>query len=405
MAVTGSRKPILISGAGLASLLLGQRLLRASIPFLIFERDSSFTTRAQGYRLRLSSEGLDAIEEVLGPEAFQTFWDACGKTGGGGGGFGALDAMTGEEIIEPPKPETDKAKGPAQSLSSRDGKVIGISRGDMRRIFMSGCESFVQWSHHVTSYEMTESGVRAIFADGSQSVDGEMLIGAEGIYSKIARQVSRGNLKVYDTGARGIHGQAPSTAFKGLGEGVWRMLDKSNPKGQVFVITNVRSGDKDDPNVQLGWTMGAPPGVVVAPNDNYAITGNTAANIAKDLTANWHPRIKPIFDGMDAPEAAFWKITCSTPTGVPQWENNPRVTVIGDAAHSMTPAGGIGANTAVRDSALLGRLIAEAGGYKEGITATYEKEMRVYASEAVGRSYGMAKEVFGISIDENSKTV
>jgi len=66
---------------------------------------------------------------------------------------------------------------------------------------------------------------------------------------------------------------------------------------------------------------------------------------------------------------------------------------------------GIGANTAVRDSALLGRLLAEAGGHADGVTAAYEKEMRVYASEAVSQSYGMAKGQFGITIDENSPTV
>jgi len=71
----------------------------------------------------------------------------------------------------------------------------------------------------------------------------------------------------------------------------------------------------------------------------------------------------------------------------------------------MTPAGGIGANTACRDSELLGRLIVNAGGYKDGVTAAYEKEMRVYASEAVRASYGMAKAQFGIVIDENSITV
>lgn len=99
------------------------------------------------------------------------------------------------------------------------------------------------------------------------------------------------------------------------------------------------------------------------------------------------------------------KITCSTPSGVPEWPNSPRVTVIGDAVHSMTPAGGIGANTAVRDSALLGKLIAEAGGFKVGITAAYEKEMRIYGSEAVAKSYGTATGMMGIKLDENSPTV
>lgn len=410
-----TRKPILISGAGLASLLLAQSLRRANIPFIVFERDASISFRGQGYRLRLSTEGLDAIESVLGPEGFQTFWDKCGKTGGSG--FAALDAITGEKdslYLPPAGPPKDgngeeasdkKPKGPPGSLTSRDGKIIGISRGDMRKLFMSGCESSIQWSHRVMGYELTGSGVRAIFADGSKSVEGDMLIGGEGIYSKVAKQLSQGKLKVYDTGARGIHGQSPSTAFKGLGEGVWRVVDYSNPNGRIFAITNVRPGEMDDPNVEFGWTLGGQPGSIKAPNDDYSMIGKPAAEIAKALTAKWHPRLKPLFDQMVESEAAFWKITCSTPTGVPEWENDPRVTVLGDAAHSMTPAGGIGANTAVQDSALLGRLLTEAGGYKEGVTAAYEKEMRVYASEAVRTSYRLASTQMGVTIDENSKTV
>ena len=403
------RKPILIAGAGISSLLFARSLLRASIPFLIFERDRSVSFRAQGYRLRLSSEGISAIESALGPDDFKTFWDTCGKTGGGG--FAAIDARTGLKIPEKPTQEDhdvaddEKAKVPKESLTSRDGKIVGISRGDMRRIFMTGCEPYVRWSHQVTSYELTPTGVHAVFADGSKSDEGDMLVGGEGIYSKVAKQVSRGKLQTYDTGARGIHGQAPSTAFKGLGEGVWRLTDDSHLKGRMFVITNVRPGDMDDPNVQFGWTMGAQPGVIDAPNDDYSITGTVAAKIAKTLTRDWHPRLKPLFDEMSESEAAFWKITCSTPSGVPEWPNEPRVTVLGDAVHSMTPAGGIGANTAVRDSALLGRLLAEAGGYYDGVTAAYEKEMRVYASEAVGISYGLAKGQFGVSIDENSVKV
>jgi len=398
-----TRKPILISGAGLASLLLGQSLKRASIPFLVFERDQDISFRAQGYRLRLSSEGLTAIESVLGPEAFETFWDKCGKTGGSG--FAAINALTGLELSEAGKPPDKESKGEPLSLSSRDGKIVGIARGEMRKLFLSECEDFVHWSHHVTGYELTSSGVRAIFADGSKSVEGEMLIGGEGIYSKVARQLSRGMLKVYDTGAKGIHGQAPTTAFKELGEGVWRMVDDSRPDGKVFVITNVRSGDMDDANVQFGWTMGGQPGVIKAPNDKYSIVGSQAADIAKAITANWHPKVKPLFDEMNESEAATWKVTCSTPWGIPEWVNEPRVTVIGDAVHSMTPAGGLGANTACRDSALLGRLLAEAGGYKEGITAAYEEEMRIYGSQAVAASYGMARSQFGVIIDENSPTV
>jgi 2-polyprenyl-6-methoxyphenol hydroxylase-like FAD-dependent oxidoreductase len=407
-----NRKPILISGAGLASLLFAQSLRRASIPFIIFERDKSISFRAQGYRLRLSSEGLDAIESALDPEAFQRFWDVCGQTGGAG--FASLDGVTGVNLPsqvkpQPPKKSEDsetaqgtKGNNGPEVLASRGGKVVGVARGEMRKQFMTGCEPFIQWSHSVEGYRLTSSGVRAIFADGTESVEGDMLVAGDGLTSKVAKQVSKGLLKVYDTGSRGVHGHAPTTAFKDLGEGVFRLVDHSNPQGKFFVITNVRARDMDDPALNFGWTLIAHPGVIEAPNNDFSIIGKPAADVAKSLTENWNPRFKPLFDQMVESEAAFWKITCSTPTGVPEWPNEPRVTVIGDAAHSMTPAGGIGANTAVRDSALLGKLLAEAGGYNDGITAAYEKEMRLYASEAVKTSYGLAVPQFGIYLDENS---
>jgi 2-polyprenyl-6-methoxyphenol hydroxylase-like FAD-dependent oxidoreductase len=161
----------------------------------------------------------------------------------------------------------------------------------------------------------------------------------------------------------------------------------------------------DDPNVQFGWTLLGSPGVINPPNEDYTILGKPAADIAKALTSSWHPRVKPLFDTMNEKEAAFWKITCSNPEGVPEWKNEPRVTVIGDAVHAMTPAGGNGANTAMRDSALLGRLLGEAGGYKEGVTEAYEREMRGYASGMVKQSYGMASGQFGVKIDEATPTI
>ncbi|KAH6623904.1 hypothetical protein F5144DRAFT_519456 [Chaetomium tenue] len=385
-------KPILIAGGGLASLLLAHSLRRSGIPFKIFERDASFTFRAQGYRLRLSPEGLDAIESVLAPETFQRFWDKCGKTSGSG--LTQLNAITGEPIPLPPSPQT--------TLTSRNGKVVGISRGDARKIFAEGCEEHIEWSREVTGYELTPSGdgVHALFADGSKSPAGALLIGGEGIRSKTAPQLSHNRLKVYDTGARGIHGQAPTAAFAGLGEGVFILRDDtSHPAGAVSLITNVRPGEMDDPNVEFGWTIAGHPGVIAAPNDNYTIVGKPAADVARALARNWHPRFRALVDNMNESEAAFWKITCSTPTGVPEWENEARVTVIGDAAHAMTPAGGIGANTAVRDAALLGRLLREAGGEVEGVTAEYERVMRGYASEAVGLSYGAATKQFGVRIE------
>jgi 2-polyprenyl-6-methoxyphenol hydroxylase-like FAD-dependent oxidoreductase len=391
-------KPILISGAGIAALLFARSLHRQKIPFLVFERDASIVFRAQGYRLRLSAVGLDAIESALGPEDFEKFYDACGKTGGAG--FAAIDPLTGETLGSG-APSVSK-----EPLTSRDGKVVGISRGDMRKIFLEGLENRVRWSHHVTGYEKTDSGVRLVFKDGSKSEEGSLVVGGEGVKSAVAGQLSNGAIKVYDLGSRGIHGQAPTSAFKDLGEGVFRLVDDTTQPngGKVTLITNVRANDMNNPDINFGWTMAGSPGVIQAPNDNFAILGKPAAKIAKSLTAHWHERVKPLFDNMVEDEAAFWKITCSSPEGVPEWPNESRITALGDAVHAMTPAGGNGANTAVRDSDLLGRLVGEAwaqgkGDSWEGVTAAYEKEMREYASATVKESFGQATAQFGVKID------
>lgn len=40
-----------------------------------------------------------------------------------------------------------------------------------------------------------------------------------------------------------------------------------------------------------------------------------------------------------------------------------------------------------------------------GVTAAYEKEMRIYASEAVAYSYALAHDLGAVAIDENTKIV
>jgi 2-polyprenyl-6-methoxyphenol hydroxylase-like FAD-dependent oxidoreductase len=64
-----------------------------------------------------------------------------------------------------------------------------------------------------------------------------------------------------------------------------------------------------------------------------------------------------------------------------------RVTVLGDAIHAMSPAGGSGANTALRDAAGLCRALTEANA--DGITAAigrYEDQLRDYGYAALTAS-------------------
>jgi len=66
-------RPVLISGAGLGGLLLAQSLRSHRIPFRLYERDAAGSSRGQGYRIRISVDGISALEQVLDPAHYARF--------------------------------------------------------------------------------------------------------------------------------------------------------------------------------------------------------------------------------------------------------------------------------------------------------------------------------------------
>jgi 2-polyprenyl-6-methoxyphenol hydroxylase-like FAD-dependent oxidoreductase len=108
--------------------------------------------------------------------------------------------------------------------------------------------------------------------------------------------------------------------------------------------------------------------------------------LATEITDGWHPNLRALIRASD-PSTTF-SVDVRTSLPVDAWPTT-NVTVLGDAVHLMTPGRGVGANTALRDAALLAARLGDAQrGRLSGhdAVAGYEAEMRRYGFHAVAES-------------------
>ena len=91
--------------------------------------------------------------------------------------------------------------------------------------------------------------------------------------------------------------------------------------------------------------------------------GDASKHIAQTAAAGWHKDLRDLIVRTDPATVSCLPIRTSVPVG--PWQTQ-RITLLGDAIHSMTPFRGIGANVALRDAAnLCEALCAANGGEKD----------------------------------------
>jgi 2-polyprenyl-6-methoxyphenol hydroxylase-like FAD-dependent oxidoreductase len=360
----------------------------------VYERNSQAADWLQGYRIHINQFGCRALRRCLpGP-----LWDAFAATAGDPGAGMSFQTHRLRELLF-----VDE-----ELMTGGTGDHRAVSRIVLRKLLLAGLGSNVHFGQTFDRYEQGADGtVTAHFASGA-SATGDLLIGADGANSRVRTQLLPHARRVA-TGAVGVAGRlaltdetrswlpsriqnglnivlppAGSFLFSAVFDGRTRTADAFGG-GLDLTASGLDGGSLLD-NVQdyVLWAFAAKRASY--PSGVDTLDGSGLQKVVAERIRGWHPDLRRMI--VDSDPEGVHAIEFKSATPVEPWPTR-RVTLIGDAMHNMTPVMGLGANTALRDAALLSHQIkAVHRGEAELLSAVgeYERRMLAYGFEAVSTS-------------------
>ena len=94
-------------------------------------------------------------------------------------------------------------------ISQSEQMPYTVDRGILREILLTGLEKHMTYGKESTHYTLTDSGIIAHFADGTNET-GSLLVGTDGVRSAVRRQYLP-HFRILDTKSRPMYGQTPLT--------------------------------------------------------------------------------------------------------------------------------------------------------------------------------------------------
>jgi 2-polyprenyl-6-methoxyphenol hydroxylase-like FAD-dependent oxidoreductase len=381
----------MIIGGGIGGLTLAQGLKRAGISAAVYERDRTLTDRLQGYRVHISPTGSRALHECLPPHLFDIFDRTCGARNA------AVRFLTEQMRV------LLAFEGDLVADTDPVARHRAASRITLRQLLLAELEN-VHFGKTFERYEERGERIIAHFADGT-SVEGDVLIAADGGGSRVRRQFLPHAQRV-DTGVVGIAGKifldtARDRIARPLLDGI-SLVAARGGLGLFVAIQEMSEG----PTAGIGGNEPALAGAgnlyentrsylmwaLSAKREKFGLheaeweDGAALAAAAGAAMEGWARAFRDLVRLADPTTISCLPIRTSVP--VAPWRAR-RITLLGDAIHSMTPYRGIGANVAIKDAARLTRaLVAAHRGERHLIEAIhdYEAGMRDYAFRAVRNS-------------------
>jgi 2-polyprenyl-6-methoxyphenol hydroxylase-like FAD-dependent oxidoreductase len=354
---------IAVIGAGLGGLLLARTLHRHGIPATIHEAEASPDARTQGGLLDMHpATGQAALYDAGLHEAFRRL------------------IRVGHD---------------AKRITDRDGTVLfdwpgssddtrpEVDRGELRTMLIASLPTgMMRWGHKATGV-LTAPGRRpqVHFADGS-STTADIVVGADGAWSKVRRCLSGAEPGYTGVCFVEIGSAQGQSASRREAELIGRGTLMAVAPGQGIMVHH-NADDTLSGYVAIDTPLG-----LVGSADTPAVM---RALLARRFE-RWAPALGAlVLDNITDP---VLRPIYALPAAH-RWDRTPGVTLIGDAAHLMSPFAGEGANHAMVDGAALARQIAAHPADVEGALTGYERALFPRSAEAARRSADNMRRFFG----------
>lgn len=373
---------VAIIGAGIGGVALAVACLHRGIPFTIYERDSDFNARSQGYGLTLQQ----ASKAMKG----------LGITSLGG-------VISTKHIVHNPEGKVLGEWGTRKWLeteikSPTKRTNIHIARQLLRLALLEqlGGNNKVQWGHQLLNLRASENGVELSFQTNGEvkTVKADLVVGADGIRSAVRRLIigeETTPLRYLDCIV--ILGICSLSALEGLKSELLdgaTIFQTANGNERIYVMPYTADS--------VMWQLSFP----MSEEDAKALSAKGVHALKEEARqrTQWHTPIPQILEATPENLISGYPVYDRELLSSELLAKNKNITLLGDAAHPMSPFKGQGANQALLDALKLARKISKGcnakskwkeRGLRECVLNDFEAEMLERSAEKVKGSADAAQ--------------